>query len=85
MEKTSFQGQPAYHETIIRPPRKLWGPSGYTYALCFERNGEWFELSYSVNREQEKFPPPIILEYFDTFQYEEESAVKPVPANPCGG
>ena len=67
-----FQGSIAHYETEIIPSRKMLGPSGYFFALYFERDGKFYQLSYVVNQKMKEFPPPIILEYFNTFRVENE-------------
>jgi len=67
-----FQGSIAHYETEIIPSRKMLGPSGYFFALYFERDGKFYQLSYVVNQKMKEFPPPIIIEYFNTFRVENE-------------
>lgn len=70
-----FQGSTAYYEKDVMPPRKMFGPSGYFFALYFERDGNFYRLSYFANRKMKEFPPPIIFEYFNTFKVENEKLI----------
>jgi hypothetical protein len=69
----TFQNTIAYVKNEVIVPRKMFGSSGYYYEISFERNKKWYFLSYLTNRKQKQFPPPIILEYFNTFRLEDDT------------
>ena len=71
--RIDFQGKDAYCLNEVQPPRKMFGSSYYSYSLFFEREGVWFQLSYSTSKKLKEFPPPIIIEYFNTFRIEDEN------------
>ncbi|MGL4941578.1 MAG: pilus assembly FimT family protein [Thermoguttaceae bacterium] len=72
LEKTTFQDKEAFKETVVSPPRKMFGPSGYSFQIHFSQDGVWYQLTYFVNKKLKEFPPPIILDYFNTFRIEEQ-------------
>ena len=69
----TFQGNPAYYDSSIKPSGKMFRGATYDYNLFFERHGEWYCIGYTTNRRLKEFPPPIIIEYFNTFRIEDEN------------
>jgi hypothetical protein len=62
-----FQGKPAFEWVSTRPGVFLDSPPLFHYSLAFQRAGAWYELMYSLSRDQGAIPQ-VVQQYFNTFQ-----------------
>ena len=65
---SEFQGQPAHERATTRDGSFMDDPPAMSYALCFQRDGIWFEIRYSIFDSYDDLPD-MIESYIDTFRY----------------
>lgn len=66
--KAEFQGQPAYQRVATRDGTLMDDPPAMSYTLCFQREGDWFEIRYSIFDSYDDLPD-MIETYINTFRY----------------
>jgi hypothetical protein len=67
-QESEFQGQPAHERVATRDGSFMDDPPAMSYALCFQRDGDWFEIRYSIYDAYDDLPD-MIEAYINTFQY----------------
>ena len=66
--ETEFQGQIAYKRIATRSGSFMDDPPAMSYTLCFQRDGDWFKIRYSIYSSHDDLPD-MIASYIDTFRY----------------
>ena len=70
--ETEFQGQIAYKRLVTRSGSFMDDPPAMSYTLCFQRDGDWFEIRYSIYSAHDDLPD-MIASYIDTFRYSKKA------------
>ncbi|QDV41089.1 hypothetical protein Enr13x_09270 [Stieleria neptunia] len=65
---SEFQGQPAHEHITTRDGSFMDDPPAMSYTLCFQREGIWFEIRYSIFDSYDDLPD-MIESYIATFRY----------------
>jgi hypothetical protein len=76
MRPTTFQGRPAFEQMVVVRKDTLDDPAVSEYTLCFEHNGVWWDINYSIQDELEVLPD-MMRRYIETIRLE----IKPEAAN----
>lgn len=66
--KSEFQDQPAHERVSTRDGSFMDDPPAMSYTLCFQRDGAWFEIRYSIFDSYDGLPD-MIESYINTFRY----------------
>lgn len=66
-EATSFQGAVAYAASGTHPGYDWEWPPSFGYVMYFQRELDWYRLSYHIPQKLDSLPPEI-LSYFESFK-----------------
>ena len=64
-----FQDKPAFEQILIQPERGFEHPAHFDYTLAFQREDQWYTVSYNLFDIADLVQlPPEVYPYFETFR-----------------